>query len=392
MLVAERVNSQLEASGVAGPVISYVYVAFLASVGSFVLYDYFKVRSYSGPRSDQISTGGLARRVQSLKIPPHSIGIPGYVSVPTYVSLPVSNIQGISVWIPIGIGFGVGFLAGLLGAGGGFILMPVMFFVLGIPTAVAVGTGLLQITITGLVGTVVYSLSDKVDVLMVVIMLATASAGSQIGVIATGFVEGTRIRSLFGITILSASVAVALRQVSESSDIDALSTAAAILLLSVAGAVCVAIALMLLLSRNVGHGRPAQPGRGRRTPPPNRGTAEKEVARMPSYVLLLNYTDEGMRNIKYLPQHVSAFRQAIEAAGGKVPQILLTLGQYDLVLVIEAPSDQACISMALGLSSLGNVRSTTLKAFGEYEMPEIADSIPSLEDEFARILSALRPT
>ena len=113
---------------------------------------------------------------------------------------------------------------------------------------------------------------------------------------------------------------------------------------------------------------------------------------MPSYVLLLNYTDEGMRNIKYLPQHVSAFRQAIEAAGGKVPQILLTLGQYDLVLVIEAPSDQACISMALGLSSLGNVRSTTLKAFGEYEMPEIADSIPSLEDEFARILSALRPT
>ena len=112
---------------------------------------------------------------------------------------------------------------------------------------------------------------------------------------------------------------------------------------------------------------------------------------MPSYILLLNYTDEGMRNIKYLPQHVSAFRQAVEAAGGRVPSIHLTMGQYDMVAIIEAPSDQACVSIALGLSSLGNVRSTTLKAFGEEELPEVADNIPSLEDEFARILREFRP-
>ena len=111
---------------------------------------------------------------------------------------------------------------------------------------------------------------------------------------------------------------------------------------------------------------------------------------MPSYVLLLNYTDEGMGNIKYLPQHVSALRQAVESAGGHIPHLCLTMGQYDLVAIIEAPSDQACVSIALGLSSLGNFRSTTLKAFTEEELIDIVDNIPSLDDAFSRILGGFR--
>ena len=47
---------------------------------------------------------------------------------------------------------------------------------------------------------------------------------------------------------------------------------------------------------------------------------------MPSYILLMTYTDEGLRNIKYLPQHVSAVRQAVESAGGRLPSIYLTMG------------------------------------------------------------------
>ena len=111
---------------------------------------------------------------------------------------------------------------------------------------------------------------------------------------------------------------------------------------------------------------------------------------MPSYVLLLNYTDEGMQNIKYSPQHVQAFRQAVEIAGSRMPAIYMTMGQYDLVAIIEAPSDEACVSIALGLCSLGNLRSTTLKAFGEEDLGSIVENIPSLEDEFARILSSFR--
>ena len=110
---------------------------------------------------------------------------------------------------------------------------------------------------------------------------------------------------------------------------------------------------------------------------------------LPSYVLLLNYTDEGMSNIRYLPQHVIAFRQAVEAMGGSLTSIYLTMGQYDLVAVIEAPSDKDCVSMALALCSLGNFRSTTLKAFGEDELATVVENVPFLEDEVSRVLREL---
>ena len=113
---------------------------------------------------------------------------------------------------------------------------------------------------------------------------------------------------------------------------------------------------------------------------------------MPSFVLLLNYTDEGMRNIKYLPQHVSAFRQAISVAGGQLSHVYMTMGQFDMVVIVEAASDVDCATLALGLSSLGNVRCTTLKAFGEDDLPLIVENIPSLEDEFSRILREFKST
>ncbi len=112
---------------------------------------------------------------------------------------------------------------------------------------------------------------------------------------------------------------------------------------------------------------------------------------MPSYVLLLNYTDKGIQNAKYMPQHISAFRQVIEAAGGKMPQAFLTMGAFDMVALIEAPSDEACLSIVLTLASVGNVRSTTLRAFPENDIPEAVRGIPSLEDDFSRILDYINP-
>ena len=67
------------------------------------------------------------------------------------------------------------------------------------------------------------------------------------------------------------------------------------------------------------------------------------------------------------------------------------MGQYDLIAIIEAPSDDTCVSITLGLCSLGNLRSTTLKAFGEDELTAIVDQVPSLEDEFARLLREIKP-
>ena len=249
VVLAERLNSKLEAWGVAEDAIRIIYVIVLAALGSFILYDYLKTRIQASSQNHEVSTLRLAQRVRSLRIPPHSINLPGNISIPTYVSLPTSGVDRISVWIPIGVGFGVGFLAGLLGAGGGIILMPLLIFMLGIPTTVAVGTDLFQIVITGSVGTLVYSLSNHVDLLMAVIMLSTASIGSQLGVVATRFVDAARIRSLFGITVLTASVAVALRQASDSSGTEFLGSVASVLLLGVAGAMCILIAAMLVAAK-----------------------------------------------------------------------------------------------------------------------------------------------
>ena len=167
----------------------------------------------------------------------------------TYVSLPVSGIDRISVFIPISVGFAAGFFAGLLGAGGGTILMPILIFVIGIPTTVAIGTDLFQIIITGSVGTFIKSFAGHVDPVMVVIMLVAASAGAQLESAATRIVEPARIRILYGVIVFAGSVAVGLEQASKSFSSEFLSTVASTVLLGVSGAMCLLIALMLLGSR-----------------------------------------------------------------------------------------------------------------------------------------------
>jgi uncharacterized membrane protein YfcA len=249
-ILAERLNSVLDAAGLAGPVIRYVFVVFLTSLAAFLIYDFLKSRRQTGERAGQISTAALAQWVQALRIPPHSIRIPGLKPWSSYVALPVSGIARISMFIPLLVGFGIGFLAGLLGAGGGFILMPLLVYVMGVPTAVAIGTDLFQIIVTGSVGTFIYSLGNHVDPLMAMIMLAAASAGSQLGASATRYVDAGRIRVLFGVTVLSGGVAIALKQASEmGTGLESLSVVAAAMLLGVSGAMAVLIGLMLLQAK-----------------------------------------------------------------------------------------------------------------------------------------------
>ncbi len=255
IFLAEWVNSALEAAGVAGPVIRYIYVSFLSSLGLFILYDYWRTRRREGSREDEVTTAGLTQRVRSLRIPPHRIGLPGVGWIPTYVALPVSRIDRISVFVPMGIGFGIGFIAGLLGAGGGFILMPVLIYVLGVPTTVAIGTDLFQIIITGSVGAFAYALADRVDPLMAALMLAAASVGSQVGASATRRVEPSRIRFLYGVLILTGGVAVALEEASQALDgMEVLSTAASVVLLGAGGGMCLLLLALLLLRARRGGG------------------------------------------------------------------------------------------------------------------------------------------
>jgi uncharacterized protein with GYD domain len=81
------------------------------------------------------------------------------------------------------------------------------------------------------------------------------------------------------------------------------------------------------------------------------------------YVLLVNWTDEGIRKIKESPERYLSFKVSVEKAGGKLIGAYYTLGEYDVVLIIEAPNDDTVLSLMLKVSSFGNVISKTMKAF-----------------------------
>ncbi len=86
---------------------------------------------------------------------------------------------------------------------------------------------------------------------------------------------------------------------------------------------------------------------------------------MPTYISLINWTDQGIRNVKDSPQRVDGAKKATEAAGGKWLGFYLTMGRYDMVLIFELPSDEVTAAMVLSMGRLGNVRTETLKAFPE---------------------------
>jgi uncharacterized protein with GYD domain len=92
---------------------------------------------------------------------------------------------------------------------------------------------------------------------------------------------------------------------------------------------------------------------------------------MATYLVLWNWTEQGIRNFKDSPKRVAAFEQLVKKHDGKVIHFLYTLGKYDGAALVEVPSDEAFLKIALNLGSLGNVRTTTLKAWAASEAAKV---------------------
>ena len=92
---------------------------------------------------------------------------------------------------------------------------------------------------------------------------------------------------------------------------------------------------------------------------------------MPTYISLVSWTDQGIRNVKEAPQRVDDFKKAVEAAGGKVNGFYLTMGKYDVVVIVDLPSDETAAAIVLSTGSKGNVRTETMKAFPEDQFRNI---------------------
>jgi uncharacterized protein with GYD domain len=100
---------------------------------------------------------------------------------------------------------------------------------------------------------------------------------------------------------------------------------------------------------------------------------EADVA---TYITLLKWTEQGIRNIKGGPQRLDAARQAIQQAGGNMREFFMVLGDYDAVSVVELPDDETYARFILSVAAQGNVSTTTLKAFTEDEYRRIVGALP----------------
>lgn len=97
---------------------------------------------------------------------------------------------------------------------------------------------------------------------------------------------------------------------------------------------------------------------------------------MQTYIMLIGYTDQGIRNVKGSPGRLDAAKALAKSLGGAIKEFYLTMGGFDIVCIIDMPDDATIARFALALGSLGNVRTQTLKAFSETEFRKIVANLP----------------
>jgi uncharacterized membrane protein YfcA len=158
----------------------------------------------------------IAKTIQSYRVPP-MIDLRGGVTV--------------SLWMILGVAFATGLLSGFLGVGGGFIRMPALFYLIGVPVPIAVGTDLFEIVFSGGIGSFTYALDGGVNLSIVLPLLAGSALGARIGSAATSIVDEDEIKVYFGVMLLGGAVAVAVRELGNIYGIDAFDVVSLVLIL-----------------------------------------------------------------------------------------------------------------------------------------------------------------
>ena len=184
----------LKRAGNVNTVVSYVAIAVYSGIAVFMLWESQKTLRSDKKRKQFLVKGAqskedrsafspVTRNIQQLKIWP-------------MITLPTSGIR-ISLWTILLVAFVGGVFSGFLGGGAGYIRMPSMVYVLGVPTHLAVGTDLFEIVISASYGTFTHAIKGNVDILIALVMHTGAVIGAQIGVVATQYFAGPKIRLAF---------------------------------------------------------------------------------------------------------------------------------------------------------------------------------------------------
>ena len=183
--VGAQLIQMLKRAGNVNLVVSVVSIVVYLSISSFMIWESRKslATAKSDPKRDHSAFRPVTRAIQRLELAP-------------IVKLPVSGVR-ISLWIILAVAFVGGLFSGFLGGGAGYIRMPSMVYVLGIPTHLAVGTDLFEIIISASYGTFTHAVKGNVDILIALVMHTGAAIGAQIGAISTQYFAGPKIRLAF---------------------------------------------------------------------------------------------------------------------------------------------------------------------------------------------------
>lgn len=211
MVVGTIVGVEVGAQGIEGlkhfgqdnvdQVVGICFVVVLISISGFVAWESWQTINMQREREREAEMSGvnlrklqgkedesafdhIARRVQRIKIPP-------------MIRLRASGIERISLWVIVLVAFVGGVFSGFLGGGAGYIRMPSMVYVLGVPTHVAVGTDLFEVVISASYGTLTHAIKGNVDIMIALVMHTGAAIGAQIGAASTEYFRGPKIRLAF---------------------------------------------------------------------------------------------------------------------------------------------------------------------------------------------------
>lgn len=203
--IGARIIEMLKVSGNIDTIIGIAYVVILLIIGAFTAWESLKAMRIA--RIDELHIGDevlaftrITTAVRQIKLRP-------------MINFPVSGIDEISLWVVLTVGIIAGLLAGALGVGGGFIRMPMLIYLIGVPTHVAIGTDLFEIVFSAGFGTLTHAVKGNVDILMALVMQTGAIMGARIGATMTQYFAGPKIRLAFSTLPILGAILVIIRLV-----------------------------------------------------------------------------------------------------------------------------------------------------------------------------------
>jgi uncharacterized protein len=193
--IGAQLIEMLKRRGNVNYVVSMVSIVIYVSISAFMIWESWKtLKIAKGRGSSGKATKGNSKADESAFA--HVTKAIHRWRVPPMIELPESGVT-ISLWLIMIVAFIGGLFSGFLGGGAGYIRMPSMVYVLGIPTHLAVGTDLFEIIISASYGTFTHAIKGNVDILIALVMNTGAAVGAQLGAISTQYFAGPKIRLAF---------------------------------------------------------------------------------------------------------------------------------------------------------------------------------------------------